>query len=327
MTARVVYQPCSDDTARKNLQTTILNPVQLSEVEDLLEPELRAELHSAYPDGKLFIWGLASPRTRNAWLTMEPGDTVIFNTKAVVTVSACFTHRTHNRDLALKLWGWADASSGITWENIYFVTDVRHHAIRFKSIQAHIGSQHDRSFYRYNEEQSAAILEGFAELDHDYGDNDVTLEDARYDIQNQPTDGVANRATRLEHKYIVRHLFQNKLTSTCCICLKEYPRHLLVAAHIKRQSACSSDEKLDIENIAAPMCRLGCDPLFEHGYISVRNGEVVMHPSREMTEATASYVNSVLGKQVSVWNKKNRKYFDWHLNAHGFEPAELANIN
>ncbi|HHW1782254.1 TPA: hypothetical protein ACUT5A_003269, partial [Pseudomonas aeruginosa] len=125
MTARVVYQPCSDDTARKNLQTTILNPVQLSEVEDLLEPELRAELHSAYPDGKLFIWGLASPRTRNAWLTMEPGDTVIFNTKAVVTVSACFTHRTHNRDLALKLWGWADASSGITWENIYFVTDVR----------------------------------------------------------------------------------------------------------------------------------------------------------------------------------------------------------
>ncbi|HGN2110702.1 TPA: hypothetical protein ACKRY5_006157, partial [Pseudomonas aeruginosa] len=107
----------------------------------------------------------------------------------------------------------------------------------------------------------------------------------------------------------------------------EYPRHLLVAAHIKRRSACSSDEKLDIENIAAPMCRLGCDPLFEHGYISVRNGEVVMHPSREMTEATASYVNSVLGKQVSVWNKKNRKYFDWHLNAHGFEPAELANIN
>ncbi len=58
MTARVVYQPCSDDTARKNLQTTILNPVQLSEVEDLLEPELRAELHSAYPDGKLFIWDL-----------------------------------------------------------------------------------------------------------------------------------------------------------------------------------------------------------------------------------------------------------------------------
>ncbi len=29
-----------------------------------------------------------------------------------------------------------------------------------------------------------------------------------------------------------------------------------------------------------------------------------MHPSREMTEATASYVNSVLGKQVSVWNKR-----------------------
>ena len=116
MTARVIYQPCSDDVARKNLQTTILNPVQFSDVVDLLEPELREELRAAYPDGKLFIWGLASPKTRNAWLTMQSGDTIIFNTKTVVTVSACFTHRTHNRSLALKLWGWANAETESTWK-------------------------------------------------------------------------------------------------------------------------------------------------------------------------------------------------------------------
>lgn len=324
MTARVIYQPCSDDVARKNLQTTILNPVQFSDVVDLLEPELREELRAAYPDGKLFIWGLASPKTRNAWLTMQSGDTIIFNTKTVVTVSACFTHRTHNRSLALKLWGWANAETESTWENIYFVTDVRHHAIRFKAIQAHIDSRHDRSFCRYDDAQSAAILERFPELDYDYTVSDVTLDEARQDIQDQPTDREANRPTRLEHKYIVRHLFQDKLISRCCLCHNEYPRHLLVAAHIKKRSVCSTKEKLDIENIAVPMCRLGCDPLFEYGYLSVRNGKVVKHPSREMTEATASYVESVLDKQVMGWSKKNRKYFDWHLDAHGFEPGELA---
>ncbi|WP_409285458.1 hypothetical protein [Pseudomonas protegens] len=327
MTARVIYQPCSDDVARKNLQTTILNPVLFSEIADLLEPELQAELLAAFPDGKLYIWGLASPRTRNTWLAAEPGDTVIFNTKTVITVSACFTHRTHNRDLALKLWGWADKENESTWENIYFVTDVRHQAIRFKAIQVHINSRHDRSFYRYDDAQSAAILERFPSLDHDYADNEVSLEEAQKDIEDQSTDGMANRPTRLEHKYIVRHLFQGKLTGRCCICLNEYPRHLLVAAHIKKRSVCSQKEKLDIKNIAVPMCRLGCDPLFEHGYLSVKDGKVIKHPSREMTAATASYVDSVVGGEVKEWATKSQKYFDWHLNAHGFEPGKLVGLD
>lgn len=326
MTARVIYQPCSEKIARKNLQTTILNPVQFNDIQDLLDPELRSQLSNAYPNGRLTIWGLASPKTRNAWLAMNPGDTVIFNTNTVITVSACFTHRTHNRDLALKLWGWADAASESTWENIYFVTDVRHHAISFKAIQACIGSAHDRSFYRYDEAQSTTILDHFPSLDHDFTPADVTLEEARQDIKNQPTDGTANRPTRLEHRYIVRHLFRNNPTSHCCICLNEYPRHLLVAAHIKKRSACSSQEKLDIENIAIPMCRLGCDPLFEHGYLSVRDGIVVKHPSREMTLATANYVETVIGKKVAGWGRKNRKYFAWHLAAHGFEPGNLAGL-
>jgi len=327
MTAGVVYQPCSDKVARKNLQTTILNPVSFSEIADLLEPELRAELDMVYPDGKLFIWGLASPVTRNTWLNLQSGDTVIFNTETIITVSACFTHRSHNRNLALKLWGWEDADAKTTWENIYFVTDVRHHAIPFKDIQTHINYKRDRPFFRYNELQSVAIFERFPELDHDYYSSNLNLEDVRQEIQKQLTDGTANRPTRLEHKYIVRHLFQGKLISRCSICHNEYPRHLLVAAHIKKRSACRPEEKLDIENIALPMCRLGCDPLFEHGYISVSNGKVVKHPSREMTGAIAIYVESVLGNQVKEWGKVNRKYFDWHLNAHGFEPGVLAGLD
>jgi hypothetical protein len=327
MTARLVYQPCSEDIAGKNLQTTILNSVSFSAIADLLEPELQSELMTAFPDGKLFIWGLASPRTRNAWLTMEPGDTIIFNTKTVVTVSARFTHRTTNRNLALRLWGWADEAAGSTWENIYFVKDVRHHTISFKDIQKLVESPHNRSFLRYSEAQSSAVFEHFPELAPEYEAGDVSLEEAQEEIQEKQTDGSAVRPTRLEHQYIVNHLFQKQPTGYCCICLNEYPRHLLVAAHIKKRSACSTKEKLDIKNIAAPMCRLGCDPLFEHGYIAVKDGKVIKHPSREMTDAIAGYVQTIVDNPVKWWGRKNRKYFEWHLGAHGFEPGALADAD
>lgn len=326
MTACLVYQPCSDNIARKNLQTTILNPVPFDEVVDLLDFDLRAQLETACPDGLLYIWGLASPKTRNVWETMQPGDSVIFNTKTVITVSARFLCRTNNRELALRLWGWADAANEITWENIYFVTDVRHHALRYEAIKSVTDIWQNQSFYRYSDTKSAAAFERYPELDHDFAVGDVSLAQAQKDIQDQQTDGTATRPTRLEHRYIVRHLFQGKPTGHCWICHNDYPRHLLVAAHIKKRSACDIKEKLDIENIAASMCRLGCDPLFEHGYISVRNGKVVKHPSREMTSATTLYIESIVDKKVAGWGKKNRKYFDWHLEAHGFEPGELAGV-
>lgn len=327
MTARLIYQPCSDPVARKNLQTTILNPVRLKEIADLLEPPLLAELKLAYPDGKLFIWGLSSPNTRNAWQAMQPGDTVIFNTQTVITVSACFSHATKNRNLALKLWGWANEAIERTWENIYFVTDVRHHAISYEAIQTLTNIRQKQSFYRYNVDQSSTVFEQYPELDRSYTAENITLSEVRKSIERQETDGLAIRPTRLEHKYIVRHLFQNKPSGYCCICLNEYPRHLLVAAHIKKRSVCNIEEKLDIENIAVSMCRLGCDPLFEHGYIGVKAGKVVKHPSRDMRGPIAIYVDSLLDNQVRDWTIGKRKYFAWHLNAHGFEPGALADAD
>ncbi|MEG2816638.1 MAG: hypothetical protein RR907_03640 [Comamonas sp.] len=321
---RVVYQPCSDPVARKNLQTTILNPVQLADIEDLLQPDLRQKLRSAYPDGHLFIWGLASPKTEQSWLEMEPGDVVVFNTKAAITVSACFTHRVKSRDLALRLWGWKDESQAVTWENIYFVDDVQHHALDFKVMQEQLSYERNRSFFRYDASYSDEIFRLYPELDRGFVSSSPSLEDARKEIQLQATEGTANVSTRLEHKYIVRHLFQGKKAGYCCICHKEYPRHLLVAAHIKKRSACSMKEKLDIENIALPMCRLGCDSLFELGYISAREGVVVPHPSQEVAVGLKNYIDSVVGNPVKGWSHKHRKYFAWHLDAHGFLPGDLA---
>lgn len=326
MMVRVAYQPCSDTKARKNLQTTILNPVLLSDIEDLLPLDLKQQLRSAYPDGRLFIWGLASPKTRKDWSELEPGDVAIFNTKAVVSVSACFLLRMHSRELALRLWGWEDESKARTWENIYFVNDVRHHAINFKLVRAKLNYNRDREFFRYSASHSDAIFGLYPEISRQVSSHKVALQAAQREIQLETTEGNANVSTRLEHRYIVQHLFQGKKTGYCCICHEEYPRHLLVAAHIKKRAVCTLKEKLDIENIALPMCRLGCDPLFELGYLSVQNGIVIKHPSQEMTAGIKEHLESVSGKAVLGWNSKNRKYFDWHMRSHGFSPGKLAYV-
>lgn len=323
--ARVFYQPCSDATAQKNLQTTILNPVQLTDIKDLLEHELKNEIHREFPDGKLFIWGLASPVTKQAWEEMEKGDIVIFNTDTIITVSACFACRLNSRELALRLWGWKDKNQTETWENIYFVKDVRHHAIDFKTIQKALDYDRNRPFFRYRTDYGVQIFELYPELEREGTTGSVALSDAKKEISLQVTEGTTSVSTRLEHKYIVHHLFQGKLVGRCCICNKDYPRHLLVAAHIKKRSACKIEDKLDIENIALPMCRLGCDPLFEYGYLSVKNGKVVKHPSKEGTAAINEYMESVVGNSVIGWSKKNKKYFAWHLETHGFDRGLLAN--
>lgn len=324
--ARVAYQPCSDPKAQKNLQTTILNPVLLSDIEDLLSSDVKQKLESAYPDGRLFIWGLASTKTIKAWSELEPGDVAIFNTKTVVSVSACFLLRMNSRELALRLWGWEDESKATTWENIYFVRDVRHHAIDFKQVRAQLTYNRDREFFRYSASHSDAIFRLYPEISRQANSSGVALHTAKQEIQLEATEGSANVSTRLEHRYIVQHLFQGKETGYCCICHKEYPRHLLVAAHIKKRSVCTLEEKLDVENIALPMCRLGCDPLFEFGYLSVKNGIVTKHPSQKITAGIKEHLESVIGKTVLGWSRKNRKYFDWHMRSHGFSPDKLAYV-
>lgn len=327
MTGKVVYQPCSEPVARKNLQSTILNPIYLNDIEGFLEPEFAAVLRAENPSGKLNVWGLSPSFTKKAWLAMEPNDVVVFNCGGTVTVASRFTHRVHNRQLALHLWGFKDSIKATTWEHIYFVSDVRHVSIPYPDILRCTEKQPRMSFYRFAADDSFAILASYDELLFDVAEKSVSLEKARSEINTQmETEGSGVRRTRNEHRFIVRHLFQGLPVGKCCICLNEYPRNMLVAAHIKKRAACDKKEKLDIENIAAAMCRMGCDPLFEFGYISVRNGVVVKHPTLDAPDAILKYIDNVSGNAVPSWGAKSKKYFDWHRNTHGFEPSEMTKL-
>jgi hypothetical protein len=84
---------------------------------------------------------------------------------------------------------------------------------------------------------------------------------------------------------------------TCGLCGRDVPESLIVAAHIKPRRECSEAERLDIPAIAIPACLLGCDALFEHGFITVgRDGTVIANG------ASSLELEHIAGRQSVAWN-------------------------
>jgi len=116
---------------------------------------------------------------------------------------------------------------------------------------------------------------------------------------------------RAEQIFLRAHLLKGLRNGECAICGSVFPENLLVAAHIKERSSCTNEEKLDFEAIASLMCKMGCDALFEHGYIYVNNGII----SKNSIPINTLHLNKVLekldGKAVANWYK-SEKYYTWH---------------
>ena len=121
------------------------------------------------------------------------------------------------------------------------------------------------------------------------------------------------RATkaRREQGILRRLLFGSKKTGQCGICGFEYPISLLVVAHIKPRSQCSDLERRDIKHNLMPLCSLGCDSLFEQGFISVKKGNVISGPNKTTTKDLKDKVDALKGLHCNYWSQDSRKYFDW----------------
>jgi len=116
---------------------------------------------------------------------------------------------------------------------------------------------------------------------------------------------------RKEQKFLRAHLGNGLLIAKCTLCQNEFPIEMLVAAHIKKRSECTNIEKLDFDNIATLMCKVGCDDLFEKGYIFVKNGTIQQNTNRETTTYLDEIIDKITGKRVSNWTG-SKDYYQWH---------------
>ncbi len=99
----------------------------------------------------------------------------------------------------------------------------------------------------------------------------------------------------------------------CALCGAELPERLLVAAHIKRRTDCDERERRDLDNVAMLACTLGCDSLYEHGYIKISDdGLVELSPELASHPDLHDRASRLAGRPVAVWQDSSRGYFAWH---------------
>lgn len=318
--AYVILQPSSNSDAYKHYIDTVLNKVEISSLKQFISNDLFDELLEIYPSGKAAVWGVTPGKNNiTKWNRISRGDIVLFCRKNKAFHYGVVTLKVHNNSLAKQLWG--TTSDGDTWEYIYFIDETSHIDIPYKTIN------------KAAEYKPSNVVQGFTVLDSKKSSMVMAALEL-YSVTNAPTvehkDYVAaikrlesdkldtERFTlaRTEQSYLRQLLFKGAKFGTCCICQNEFPVEFLVAAHIKKRSLCSGEEKCDAQHVVAPMCKFGCDELFERGHIGVIEGKICSLKDTPATQATETYTQAIVGKPCPAWNENSKKYFEWHSNYH-----------
>jgi hypothetical protein len=318
--SRIVLQPAGDKDANQHYQDTILNPVPIDKIKKYVGAELYSQLLALYPDKKIPTWG-ATPGTKNVnvnkWKKLESGDITLFARKKIIFASGVVTLKTHNKDLALDLWG--SKAGGETWEYVYFLDEIKGHDISYKNFNKVAGYAENNIIQGFNvldDEKSESIIQTF-ELRSDTYMPPVSVEDFKESVDKikdiTELDKQITTSARKEQTFLRNYLFGGKVKSNCSICNEEFPVSFLVAAHIKKRSECSEQERKDYKYVVAPMCKFGCDELYEKGFIGVENGKVIrLLNSKILTDSVNKYIVGILGNKCSDWNSNTEKYFNWH---------------
>ena len=151
-----------------------------------------------------------------------------------------------------------------------------------------------------------------------------TLPGARVDDTAPPAIRLDPPATGPVDRELRDRLFGARTEAMCALCGDVYPVGLLVAAHIKKRAACTDLERRDLDNIAIPACALGCDALYEAGYLTVdRSGHIIAaagpHP-----RAVAQRLDQLARRRINAHTPATEPYFRWHRDNTFIDAAETA---
>jgi hypothetical protein len=321
--SKVILQPAGDGAAKAHYVDTIQNFVPLADIQTFVSADVFGRLKSLFLDGKVAVWGVTPGEkeiNRHKWEKVQSGDVVLFSRNKFIFASATVAFTTHNKELALHLWKNND--KGNTWEYIYFLDEVEEQRIPYSKFNAVAGYKENfviQGFNVLDENKSNNVLTSLA-LQSDTYYPEVSKEDYFKSISEpaveQPLDKIRQGTVRTEQAFLRSVHFHSK-TALCGICGKEYPVNFLVAAHIKKRADCTEEERRDYQHITMPMCKFGCDDLYEKGYIFVDEGRVVLSKNKYVTSAIQAYIKEIIGNNCPYWSPKTEKYFQWHKDIHG----------
>lgn len=122
---RLVLQPCGGAEAVAHFEDTIENPVPVTRILPHLSAADR-DLVSNRLEDRVAVWGV-TPATNGSnaamWSKMRVGDTVLLYRSGRFFLKAIVSFKVHSKELALDLW--SKNADGLTWEYIFFLTDLK----------------------------------------------------------------------------------------------------------------------------------------------------------------------------------------------------------
>lgn len=125
---------------------------------------------------------------------------------------------------------------------------------------------------------------------------------------------------RLEQGKLRTLHFGRQKVCRCSVCGRLLPVNLLVIGHIKPRARCKPAEKRDLKHIAMPICSLGCDVLYERGFLMVSPaGKVVS--ARCCPGDLAPVLAHLHGRRCSAHSSASEPYFEWHRDNVFIGPA------
>lgn len=126
--------------------------------------------------------------------------------------------------------------------------------------------------------------------------------------------GVALTTVRREQAWLKARAFGSAPMVTCDLCGERLPRKIVRAAHIKRRADCTEAERRRWRNNILAACTLGCDDLFEHGFIYVDDRlRIQAGPQAQGLESVLAFIDARLsGRKVSDRNGLRAPMFEAH---------------
>ncbi|MGA7205167.1 MAG: hypothetical protein WBX27_11110 [Specibacter sp.] len=114
---------------------------------------------------------------------------------------------------------------------------------------------------------------------------------------------------RLEQAFLRKNLLRGRLKAPCSLCGEEMPARLLIAGYIKPRSHCSEEERMDYTSCAMLTCALGCDALYEWGYIVVGDTGRIRAGQPAETERIGEAVERLVGRNCTAFNEQTSECF------------------
>ncbi|MEU0507272.1 hypothetical protein [Nocardia sp. NPDC005998] len=318
---------------RKRFEATVESKVRFDEHADLLDTDTLARLLRIFPDGAARMWAVV-PGLGNVnvgkWSKLRAGDPVTFYGDKRLYSASHVALSFRNADLAERLWK-REEKTGQTWEYMFALAERRTISVPIEEVRDALGwgpkatvmgitVVDDHRAINLADLINLAPAPAFAD---DSSSGDAT---GRPSIAPEgPTDGTRVSSWRREHPALKRRLVE-LAGNVCALCGRTLPPEFLVGAHIKKRWRCTDDERKDFDNIGMLACVLGCDSLFERGYVGVADGGALLvsnavNASAEVRKHVDVYLR---GRKSHWWTGSRQPYFGWHLD-HVFQDLAADN--